>query len=184
MMQSVLIQCLRADTQRMQALQQAALLSLPDWCIAAGFVRNLAWDYCHHKTVATPLNDLDLIYFDPKDTSRERDRDYERQLQQMTGLPWSVKNQARMHLRNGDPPYHSCTDAMTYWVECETAVVARLSGDEVEIVAPFGVEALFQKTITLNAKRPKPDAFQQRIEQKNWLRNWPELVVRYEQSPT
>lgn len=34
------------------------------------------------------------------------------------GLP--VKNQARMHLRNGDRPYQSATDAMRYWPETAT----------------------------------------------------------------
>ena len=34
------------DGQRMAALEAARHLALPDWCLAAGFVRNLVWDRC------------------------------------------------------------------------------------------------------------------------------------------
>lgn len=160
----------------MKALNAAAAMGLPGGCLAAGFVRNLAWDRMHGFSSPTTLNDIDLIYFDPSDISEERDRHIEKRLKSMADLPWSVKNQARMHARNLDQPYTSTADAMSYWVEVQTAVGASLDDNgEVVIIAPFGVESLFDFTITLNAKRPKPLDFKRRIAEKRWLEIWPQL---------
>ena len=79
---------IRGDSARMSVLRQAAQLQLPDWCIGAGFVRNLVWDKLHGYSRATPYNDIDLIYFDTQYCSVERDRDLERQLLQHSEFPW------------------------------------------------------------------------------------------------
>lgn len=172
-------QWIAGDPYRMRALSAAASLGLPDWYLAAGFVRNLVWDHAHGFSRATALNDIDLIYFDPLDASESRDRDLERQLARAMEAPWSVKNQARMHRRNGDEPYRSTSDAMSYWVEVETAVGAALSDSgEVVLVSPFGFDALFKFTVTLNTKRPKPQAFGDRLAAKQWLKIWPGLRVK------
>ena len=72
---------IKEDSERMKALLfPAAEQRLPDWCLAAGFVRNLAWDKMHSFSSATPLNDIDLIYFDPKDIAKARDRGIENKL--------------------------------------------------------------------------------------------------------
>lgn len=167
-----------SDLERMEALAIAATLELPDWCLAAGFVRNMVWDKLHGFSSATVLNDIDLIYFDPHEVSASRDRAIEQCLRSVSEFPWSVKNQARMHKRNMDSPYTSTEDAMSFWVEVETAVGAALGeSGEVIIVAPFGIESLFDYTITLNPKRPKPVDFKERISNKRWLEVWPRLVA-------
>ncbi|MBP5980202.1 MAG: nucleotidyltransferase family protein [Halomonas sp.] len=171
-------QWIAQDKKRMEALYVAAEMGLSDWCLAAGFVRNLAWDKLHGVSIPTAFNDIDLIYFDPSDISEARDRHIEKRLKQIADLPWSVKNQARMHVRNLDQPYTSTADAMSYWVEVQTAVGAKLDDNgEVTIIAPFGVEPLFDFTITLNARRPKPLDFKRRIAEKRWLEIWPQLKV-------
>lgn len=173
-----IIEWIKQDDLRMDALRIAAQLNLNDWCIAAGFVRALVWDKLHGYEVASTLDDFDLIYFDHEDCSEEADRTNEQFLKEISDYPWSVKNQARMHIRNQDRAYMSTSDAMTYWVEVETAIGARLEGNgEIELIRPFGIEKLFSFTITLNLKRPKPDAFQKRITQKKWLEKWPKLKI-------
>ena len=168
------------DAMRMEALAIARALDLPDWCLAAGFVRNLVWDRLHEFKSPTNLNDIDLIYFDSMKPHEAIDRELENRLQTTSKLPWSVKNQARMHKRNSDNPYSSTEDAMSYWVEAETAVGATLSaGGEIEILAPLGIDLLFQYTITPNIKRVKPTQFAQRIKEKRWLEIWPKLEVNY-----
>jgi len=166
------------DSERMRALSIAAELCLPGWCLAAGFVRNLVWDKMHHFSASTAINDIDLIYFDPKDVTVARDRGEEQKLSAISNFPWSIKNQARMHERNLDRPYTSTSNAMSYWPEVETAVGATLGGNgELLIIAPFGVEPLFDFTITLNSKRPKPREFRKRVAAKKWLEIWPKLTV-------
>lgn len=168
---------IKADSLRMAALRAASKLGFEDWCLSAGFVRNLIWDRLHSRELFTPLNDIDFIYFNSANVEAEMDQVYERALKRSIDLPWSVKNQARMHLRNHDQPYRSCVDAMSYWVEVETAVGVNLSEQRMNILAPFGLDALFNLTITLNQKRPKPEVFRNRIQSKQWCHLWPLLKV-------
>ncbi|MDC8829530.1 nucleotidyltransferase family protein [Alteromonas gilva] len=175
---SVIASWLRADTQRWQALEVAASLQLPDWCLAAGFVRNLVWDHLHNKPQPTPLNDIDVVYFNTEDVNAASDQTYQQQLYGKSPFPWSVKNQARMHTRNQDKPYLSTADAMRHWVEIETAVGVRLNNSrELEFIAPFGLAPLFALSVTLNQHCPKPAVFRQRINNKHWLATWPKLQV-------
>ncbi|MFG1498167.1 nucleotidyltransferase family protein [Saccharospirillum sp. HFRX-1] len=170
---------LEQDSARMAALTIAAELNLPDWCLAAGFVRNLVWDRLHAYQQITPLTDLDLIYFDASNTDEQRDQQLQARLSAGLEAPWSVKNQARMHYRNGDAPYRSTADAMSYWPEVETAVGVRLNGTgEIELIAPFGLDSLMNGYLSLNPKRPKPEVFAQRQAEKSWLTTWPHLKVR------
>ena len=175
---SQLINWLKRDQFRIDALMVASTLQLNDWCLAAGFVRNLVWDKRHGFDVVNPLNDLDLIYFDPDNLDEQKDKDLEIQLKTLRNYPWSVKNQARMHIRNGHNPYKSTQDAMSYWPEVETAVGVRFDNNsDLELVVPFGLGALFTNTITLNSKFSNSDEFYNRIEGKGWLTKWPNLVV-------
>jgi len=175
---SQIAQWIQLDEQRFMALQQASVIALPEWCIAAGFVRNLVWDYLHHKQKPTPLSDIDLIYFDAANICPDRDLQIQLELRSQSGLPWSVKNQARMHTRNKDPGYQSTLDAMSYWVEKETAVGATLLPcGQIDVITPFRLDDLFAQTVTMNRKKPQPAVFRQRIEQKNWLTIWPHLTI-------
>lgn len=173
---------LKADAERLRLLRVLADLQLPDAWLAAGFVRNLVWDRLHGHAESTPLADLDVIHFDATDCRPERDRSIEMTLaERAPGRPWSVKNQARMHLRNDDRPYRDCRDAMAHWPEMETALAARLTAEgELEVVSPFAQEGLLALHLTPNPWRPRPEAFRQRLATKGWLERWPRLQVRME----
>jgi hypothetical protein len=184
--QEQLIQWLLQDQQRMQILQIAAEFCqknhLNDWCLGAGFVRNLVWDHLHNYVDGTSFHDIDLIYFNSEYFNCEYslesiDSAFEQDLKQSLDINWSVKNQARMHCRNHDVPYKNTIDAMSYWPEIETAVGVSLSQNEINIVAPFGLKSLFEGKITLNPKRPKLEIFHQRIQRKRWLEKWPQLQI-------
>src|SRR3954470_5728618 len=106
-------------------------LGLPDSWIGAGFIRNTVWDVLHGREIdVSRLNDVDVIFFDPGDIRRERESDLEQCLRESApDTIWSMKNQARMHLRNGDAPYRNTFDAVAHWSETATAVGARLFHD-------------------------------------------------------
>lgn len=173
-----LVNLLLADPERMRVMKCVRSLALPDCYIAAGFVRNLVWDHLHHKPQPSSLNDLDIVYFDPNETDDKAAFIYEDQLAaMMPEFNWQVRNQANMHLRNGDIPYQSTLDAMSYWPEKETAVAARLNEkNQIECISAFGFESLFEGQITYNSKRTLA-LFQSRVESKNWLITWPQLQV-------
>lgn len=173
----LIISWIKKDPYRMELLRAARELDLYQWCLAAGFVRNLVWDKLHGYTQPTALSDIDLIYFDPYNLCEEHEKALEARLNTLVSAPWSVKNQARMHLRNGDQPYSSTLDAMAYWVEVETAIGARICNlHQVEVVSPFDV-IIDGPRATINPKRPKLNDFLSRIENKNWTKIWPDLTI-------
>ncbi|MEZ9701328.1 nucleotidyltransferase family protein [Vibrio sp. 10N.261.46.E12] len=173
-----IIALIKQDPIRMQVLSCAAQLDLPQCYVAAGFVRNLVWDHLHGYASPTPLNDIDVIYFDPIDTSYESELRYETLLQQqLPEMNWQVRNQAGMHIRNNDKPYQGALDAMSYWPEKETAVAVKQSQNgDIECISSFGLESLFDLKITPNPKRNRK-LFAQRVQSKNWLTQWPKLTI-------
>src|SRR5258708_23619023 len=93
------------DAWLMTVLKIVGGTNVPDWAVGAGAVRNLVWDRISAKSERTPPADIDVLYFDPCDIDPARETAYEAELAQQADLVWQVRNQARMHLRNGDPPY-------------------------------------------------------------------------------
>ena len=175
--QAILTRLLNADPLRMKALQAVAQLQLSSAFIAAGFLRNLVWDHIHAVSSQTPLNDVDVIYFDNHHCCPSNCRGYETQLEAlMPGVRWQVKNQATMHIRNNDRPYTSVIDAMRHWPEKETAVAVQLHNGQFTFISGFGFESLFAKQITWNPAR-EISVFLSRVEQKQWLVKWPALQV-------
>lgn len=169
---------LKQDPVRLQALDCVSKLNLPDCYLAAGFVRNLVWDYLHDKTEPTPLNDIDVIYFDREELDPDQYKIYEAELSRlMPELNWQVRNQAIMHLSNGDQPYLNSVDAMGYWPEKETAVAVRqLANGSFECVSAFGFESLFDLKLSHNLKRDR-EVFDSRVYSKDWLLIWPKLQL-------
>ena len=194
------------DPFRMDCLRALSALNLPQGYLGAGFVRNAIWDDLHNKARPTPLNDIDVVYFSDEITvpqskvsventieslsqpgvqagvlseAKAQEKAFEHELTRFVpNANWQVKNQARMHLAHGHVPYKSCSEAISYWIERETCVAVRLlANDDVDILAPFGLEANFAGTISINPKYPRPDVFEQRVVSKNWRKVWPLLKV-------
>lgn len=155
-------------------------LGLPDGWIGAGFVRNAVWDILHGRAIdASRLNDADVVFLDPADTAKERDAALEGRLQTLApGIAWQVKNQARMHRRNGDAPYRSTFDAIACWPETATAVAARTTGGKVQVIAPHGIDDLIGLVVRPTpAFRHKMDLYRERVTAKDWPARWPGLTV-------
>ena len=167
---------LLGDPLRYEALSAVAALDLPDCWIGAGFVRDAVWDHLHGYATRPPGGDVDILLFDPGTLDDSFERQVEQRLRSaVPGLDWSVKNQARMHLRNGDDPYRSVAEAMRHWPETATAVAIRLDpAGGVEINSPFGLGDLFALRLRptpafRNAKRP---VFDERVASKRWLERY------------
>lgn len=171
---------IEGDPWRMRVLKTVAALNLPDWVIGAGFVRAAVWDALAKKEQPTLLSDVDVLYFDNSTTDAERDDLMESVLTtRMPDVPWSVKNQARMHLRNNDRPYINTEDALRFWLETPTAVAVRLNDTStLTVIAPFGIGDLLSMRI-----RPTPqglakiDQYRARVQAKDWMVQWPGIIV-------
>lgn len=169
------------DPVRRRLLEMVRSLSLPDCWIGAGFVRNAVWDYLHGRSLSPVSTDVDVIWFDVRRCSPEEDKALETILRGLDPtVMWSVKNQARMHVQNGDQPYLSTTDAMRYWPETATAVAVRLrETGSCEIAAPLGLDDLFGMVIRPAGRfaTEKTKIYQDRFRSKNWMKIWPLLAL-------
>lgn len=169
-----------ADPWRRAVLEAVRRQHLPDWAVGAGFIRSAVWDVLHSHAEPTLLADVDVLFFDKSDLSRQRETKIEAALgEALPNVPWSAKNQARMHLRNGDAPYADTADALRFWLETPTAVAMRIGDDgAVTLLAPFGVEDLVGMVC-----RPTPQGrrrsaeYQQRMREKDWAAHWPRVRV-------
>lgn len=166
------------DAVAMEQLRAVRSLDPPDWCIAAGFVRNRVWDHLHGIAPGRQPVDIDVIYFDAADPEGGREIAYEARLEViLPGLPWQVRNQARMHRPKNLPPHRDTADAMRNWLESVTPVGVRLEADDsLTVVAPLGVADLLnlrcRPTPFGRTRRAEYDA---RIESKRWRELWPRV---------
>ncbi|WP_404450212.1 nucleotidyltransferase family protein [Sutcliffiella horikoshii] len=178
-----LLNLIKSDEWMMEILRAAKSLNLPDWWICAGFVRTKVWDTLHRYTNRTPLPDIDVIYFDNNDVCEEKEKQLERRLLQLyPSAPWSVKNQARMHVINHLPPYADSTEAMSNFPETATAIGVKLDQDnQLQLVAPCGIQDLLNlvvKPTPLYKKSTEHTSiYEKRLKQKNWQALWPNITI-------
>ncbi|WP_424767899.1 nucleotidyltransferase family protein [Paenibacillus sp. sgz302251] len=183
MLQQDIVNLIKVDERMMNILRTVGTLGLPDWCVCAGFVRSKVWDYLQGLQ-ETRLPDVDVVYFDAESTDESMEKEYERILIDLdSSVPWSVKNQARMHTKSGHAPYTSTADGLSHFPEVCTAIGVYLnSNGEVNLVAPYGVEDLIKLIV-----RPTPfftsgdklTIYKQRIASKKWGATWNRLHIAY-----
>jgi hypothetical protein len=176
-------QVVLADPDLMGILRAVRQLELPSWVVGAGAIRNLVWDHLHGHPEPTPPNDIDVAFFDPDDLSSKREQDAEGRLgDAVPNVKWDVTNQARVHLwyeeKFGYPisPLLSLDEGVATWPETATAVGVRLLWNEVlEVVAPLGLEDLFDLILRRNSRQVTQEIFVRRVEEKRFLETYPRL---------
>lgn len=150
--------------------------------LGGGVIRNIVWDDLHNYREMTPIDDIDVIYFDEQDKRKEHDLTIEKKLKvTMPNFNWSVKNQARMNEINNDEPYSSLYEAISKWPETASAMLIRVNIDgKYVILAPFGFDDLFRLIVQPTPHfRGKIDRYRQRIQKHNWQEKWPKLKILY-----
>jgi len=172
---------LQADSDRQRLLAHVRALDLPDCWIGAGFARDAVWDALHNRPPTIPSGDIDVIWFNKSCIDKAADDAIETRLRTLEPtFAWSVKNQARMHARNNDPPYASSIDAIRFWPETATAIAVRLQqNNQIEVAAPLGLDDLFHLIVRPTARfaDEKRPVFQERVRTKRWLEKWPSLKL-------
>ena len=177
------IDLIKSDAAAMQILRTAESLALPDWWIGAGFVRNRVWDALSGLSVSqVPPRDVDVAYFDPQRLDPAEEQHAEAAaMSALPGVPWEIRNQARMHEQHGDAQYTSTLDAISRWPETATCVAVTLRRGDVHLVTCHGIEDLVHLVV-----RPSP-AFDtptgrakvcRRADAKGWLARWDRLQMQ------
>jgi len=172
-------QIVRKEKWLMDLLRSVRDLHLPDWYLAAGVIRNTVWDVLHGYAKRTPLNDIDVVYFDPhrKILVAAIEKTLHALYPQFT---FEVVNQAFVHetYKYKAPVKNSC-EAIGYFIEVPTCVGVRLEADDSLIIcAPHGLKDLFSLTV---AQTPAPYdnrlRYAERMKAKQWAKIWPKLRI-------
>jgi hypothetical protein len=182
MLENQLKQYLLEHEPLLRDLRLVRNLKLPQCYIAAGYIRNYVWDKLHGFPDRARHNDIDVVYFDPHYITEDRDTGFETALRSETGNDkWSVKNQARMHLKNDDKPYQTALDALSRWPEVVTAIGVRMDDkDHLHICSPYGLDDLFNMIVRRSPLFNDKTYYLERVRKKNWKGQWPLLTIMEE----
>lgn len=169
----------------MRALVAARDVVPSPWVIGAGSVRNLVWDHLHGIAATGLPRDIDVAYFEADDLNESTEQLLEAQLREFEpGFPWEVRNQAAVHTwfheRFGYhvAPLASLEDAVASWPETATSIGVSLNADsQLQIIAPLGLDDLFNMKLRRNATRVSDDEFRHRLTSKRILERWPNVTV-------
>lgn len=176
---------IQSDEKMMEIIKIASTLHLPDWWISAGFVRSKIWDTLHGFNERTETPDVDVIYFDEKNIDENFEKELEKKLKNiMPNIPWSVKNEARMHIINNLPPYTSSEDAISKFPETATALGVKLDKENnLVLTAPWGLDDIInlelKPTPFFTETKELAVIYEERIKNKNWKSIWHKLKVHH-----
>lgn len=180
-----IIRLIEDDKWMMEILHAAKTMQLPDWWVCAGFVRSKIWDVLHGFHERTPLQDVDVIYFDDSNIDEKEEKYLEERLKKLLpDVPWSVKNEARMHRVNDIPPYTSAEDAISKFPETVTALGVKLDeSNHVILTAPSGLEdvlnLLVRPTPYFSVDKERAKIYEERLLKKNWKAIWNKINIQH-----
>ena len=178
-----IINLVKNDAWMMSIVEAAKTLHLPDWWVCAGFIRSKVWDTMHGYSINTHLPDIDVVYYDPYNDDEDIEKLLESRLKKLKPTePWSVKNQARMHILNGESPYKSTLDAVSRFPETATSIAMKLNEeDELILAAPWGLEDLLalrvKPTPPFKEKETLAAIYERRLREKEWNKKWPKVSI-------
>lgn len=157
----------------------------PQTYLSAGVIRNWIWSEIHEQNYVFEHTEIDIIFYDPDDHNDQKAQEIKRKLEVLFPTnTWDVTNQAWVHLwyktSSGAQisPLQSIAQALSYWPETATAIAVRLNDqNQLDVVAPFGLNDLFDLKLRWNGTLVSHDVFLQRIQSKRFLQRWPKLKL-------
>jgi hypothetical protein len=180
-----LVDIVRAYPDLMRVMTTVRSLDLPDWLIFSGSVYQSVWNAQTGREPGYGVNDFDLGYFDT-DTSWDAEDHVVKRVAAAFEEPLRSRVEARNQCRvpiwfkgkfgEDYPPIANTAEALPRFVAPAFAVGVRLETDDsITVVAPFGLEDVFDLIIRPNPHRPLA---------KDWVKvtdkaraRWPELTV-------
>jgi hypothetical protein len=174
----------RSEPWLLRALDALAASGLPDAWIGAGAIRDVVWGQLHDGFDPAAVRDIDVVFFDPADLSRQRDQDAQQALATLADLPWEATNQAAVHTWYheyfGGPPVPAFTcvhDAVATWPETATCVAIRNAPGGIDICAPHGLTDLLDRIWRRNEIRVSTEISRARLARQRIETRWPDVTV-------
>ena len=176
---------IRADRDLVGVLGLLRRLALPQGWLVAGAIYQSVWNLLCGLPRGTGIRDYDVMYFDDADLSYEAEDAVIREVaRESAGLaaPIEIRNQARVHLwyeGRFNAPYPrlvSAAQALGLYASTTHAVAARLEADDgIVILAPFGLDDIFDMVLRPNPASPAPLAHAEKARRAKAV--WPRLRV-------
>ena len=153
-----LISILNKNEDLIKILKYLSTLKIPNFYIAAGYIFQTIWNYYDNKPLNYNLKDIDIIYYDKINLSKEYEQLLENKIteyfkSQNLNYTFDIHNEARMHLwkkenenKNIDY-YENSEDAINQWIATVQAIGVTLKRNNIKIYAPYGLSDIFTKTI-------------------------------------
>lgn len=153
--------------------------------LSAGVIRNFVWSVLHDQEYDIAQTEIDVIFYDAQDELAIKEQNLVGYLKKkFPKNEWDVVNQAFVHTwyktEDGKSiaPLHSIHHALSLWPETATAVAIRLlDNDDFEVIAPFGLEDLFELKLRWNHALVSHAVFMQRVSSKKFLERWERLIL-------
>lgn len=163
-----------------EILQRSEKLGVRSWAVGAGFLQQSTWNVLHGRPMCENIKDIDWVYFDDTDLSESAEAAVIARVSVALGLlplPLDIKNQARVHVWYEEKfgyaiePYVSLEDAIGSWPTTSTAVAMTSQEDQIEVIAPFGLEDLMTMTVRPNKRQITADIYRAKL--ARWRQHWP-----------
>ena len=149
---------LKKNKNLMLVLDYLEKLDLPNFYIASGSVFQTIWNYQDNKDLNYGIKDIDIVYYDKNNLSKEHETKIEYKIIQFIkkenlNYEIDVHNEARMHLwkkenENKDiDQYENSEDAISKWIATVQSIGITKTNGKIEIYAPYGFSDIFSKTI-------------------------------------
>lgn len=150
------ISIIKQNRDLMLILDYIESLKLPNFYIAAGAVFQTIWNHYDNKPLSYNIKDIDIIYYDINNLSKEDEEKIEEKIIQhfkYMNYKFDVHNEARMHLwkktnENKDiNQYKNSEDAIDQWIATVHAIGITKKYSNIEVYAPYGLSDIFSRTI-------------------------------------
>lgn len=152
------INILKQNNDLMVILNYIDKLDLPNYYIAAGSVFQTIWNYYDNKTLNYGIKDIDIIYYDSDNLSKDDEKELENKIvnhfkKLNMNYEFDVHNEARMHLWKKENEnksinqYKNSEDAINQWIATVHAIGITKDNNQIKIYAPYGLSDIFSKTI-------------------------------------
>lgn len=152
------ISILKRNADLMMVLDYISELGLSNFYIIAGSLSQSIWNYIDNSDFNYKIKDIDIIYFDSKNTSREYEDSLEKIIMEYfkghnINYQFDLHNEARMHLWKKDnenqsiDKYENCEEVINYMLATVQAVGITKRDGEIRVYAPYGLGDIFSKII-------------------------------------
>lgn len=181
------IYILKKNKDLMSILDYIYELELPNFYIAAGSVFQTIWNYYDNKPLNSEIKDIDIIYYDANNLSKEDEEKIEDKIvthfkELNINYEFDVHNEARMHLwkksnenKNIDQ-YKNSEYSIDKWIATVHSICITKENDEIKVYAPYGLSDIFSRTIRpIKHKDNSKELYEKKV--KSWSSRFNNLKI-------